>query len=129
MQTSMVLSLDLVILMVVKDVVSIMETDSNLVNDEDHTSIYTSVKTTLDNGVGFELDYMATDVNVNDNPQSPSYPALSYLGIPIMPGQAGSPFATPVLWIGVERLVQRSHLRLLQGKTKTLEFLWALMEF
>ena len=72
----------------------------NLVNDEDHTSIYTSVKTTLDNGVGFELDYMATDVNVNDNPQSPSYPALSYLGIPIMPGQAGSPFATPVLWIG-----------------------------
>ena len=72
----------------------------NLVNDEDHTSIYTSVKTTLDNGVGFELDYMATDVNVNDNPQSPSYPALSYLGIPIMPGMAGSPFATPVLWIG-----------------------------
>ena len=72
----------------------------NLVNDEDHTSIYTSVKTTLDNGVGFELDYMATDVNVNDNPQSPSYPALSYLGIPIMPGMAGSPFSTPVLWIG-----------------------------
>lgn len=72
----------------------------NLVNDEDHTSLYTSVKTTLDNGVGFELDYMATDVNVNDNPQSPSYPALSYLGIPIMPGMAGSPFDTPVLWIG-----------------------------
>lgn len=72
----------------------------NLVNDEDHSSLYASVKTELANGVGFELDYMATDVNVNDNPQSPSYPALSYLAKPIMPGMAGSPFAAPVLWIG-----------------------------
>ena len=72
----------------------------NLVNDEDHSSLYGSMSTTLANGVGFELDYIATDVNVNDNPQSPSYPALSYLAKPIMPGMAGSPFTTPVLWIG-----------------------------
>jgi iron complex outermembrane receptor protein len=72
----------------------------NLVNDEDHSSLYASVKTELANGVGFDFDYLATDVNVNDNPQSPSYPALSYLAKPIMPGMAGSPFTTPVLWIG-----------------------------
>ena len=55
----------------------------NLINDEDHSSLYGSMSTTLANGVGFELDYIATDVNVNDNPQSPSYPALSK---PLKPG-------------------------------------------
>jgi len=72
----------------------------NLVNDEDHTSMYSSVKTTLANGVNFELDIMQTDISVNDNPQSPSYPALSYLGKPVMPGKAGSPFSAPILWLG-----------------------------
>jgi len=72
----------------------------NLVNDEDHASLYTSLKTTLDGGVDFEIDYMKTDIQVNDNPQSPSYPALSYLSKPVMPGKAGSPFSYPVLWIG-----------------------------
>ena len=72
----------------------------NLVNDEDHNSLYSSLKTTLGNGVNFEMDFMKTDISVNDNPQSPSYPALSYLAKPIMPGNAGSPFDTPVLWIG-----------------------------
>ena len=43
---------------------------------------------------------MATDIDVLDNPQSPSYPALSYLGKPIMPGVAGSPFSYPILWLG-----------------------------
>ena len=72
----------------------------NLVNDEDHKSMYASVKTTLASGINFELDVMQTDISVNDNPQSPSYPALSYLGKPVMPGKAGSPFTVPVLWIG-----------------------------
>jgi iron complex outermembrane receptor protein len=72
----------------------------NLVNDEDHKSMYSSVKTTLANGVNFELDIMQTDISVNDNPQSPSYPALSYLGKPVMPGKAGSPFSAPILWLG-----------------------------
>ncbi|MDA7542867.1 TonB-dependent receptor [Gammaproteobacteria bacterium] len=72
----------------------------NLVNTEEHSSVYLSSKTSFDNGVNFEFDYMATDIDVLDNPQSPSYPALSYLGKPIFPGVAGSPFAVPVLWIG-----------------------------
>jgi iron complex outermembrane receptor protein len=72
----------------------------NLVNDEDHTNLYTSLKTTLANGVGFELDYLSAEVNVNDNPQSPSYPALSYLAKPVMPGTGASPFSYPVLWLG-----------------------------
>ena len=43
-----------------------------------------------------------TEIDVNDNPQSPSYPALSYT-VPskaILPGQAGNPFGVPVLWLG-----------------------------
>jgi iron complex outermembrane receptor protein len=72
----------------------------NLVNDEDHNSLYSSLKTTLGNGVNFEMDFMKTDISVNDNPQSPSDPALSYLAKPVMPGKAGSPFSYPVLWIG-----------------------------
>ena len=72
----------------------------NLVNTEDHTSTYISSKTTFDNGVNFEVDYMNTDINVYDNPQSPSYPALSYLSKYIMPGTAGSPFSYPLLWVG-----------------------------
>ena len=72
----------------------------NLVNTEEHSSVYLSSKTSFDNGVNFEFDYMATDIDVLDNPQSPSYPALSYLGKPIMPGVAGSPFSYPILWLG-----------------------------
>ena len=72
----------------------------NLVNTEEHSSVYLSSKTSFDNGVNFEFDYMATDIDVLDNPQSPSYPALSYLAKPVMPGVAGNPFAVPVLWIG-----------------------------
>ena len=72
----------------------------NLVNDEDHSNLFTSLTTTLSNGVGFQLDYLSSEVNVNDNPQSPSYPALSYLGAPIMPGTGASPFSYPVLWLG-----------------------------
>jgi iron complex outermembrane receptor protein len=39
-------------------------------------------------------------IDVNDNPQSPSYPALSYLSKKILPGQGGSPFNVPVIWYG-----------------------------
>ena len=74
----------------------------NVVNDEDHESVYLSVKTALDNGMDFDMDYMHTSVDVNDNPQSPSYPALSYLSPSnmVLPGTGGSPFAVPVLWLG-----------------------------
>ena len=74
----------------------------NYVNDEDHTNIYTSFKTTLASGIGFEVDFMQSEVDVNDNPQSPSYPALSYLTLPniVMPGVGGSPFSYPILFRG-----------------------------
>ena len=74
----------------------------NVVNDEDHTSMYGSFKTLLANGNGLEIDYMSTSIDVNDNPQSPSYPALSYLSPAnaIMPGTGGNPFGVPVLWLG-----------------------------
>ena len=74
----------------------------NVVNDEDHESMYGSFKTLLGNGNAFEIDYMSTAIDVNDNPQSPSYPALSYLSPAnaIMPGTGGNPFGVPVLWLG-----------------------------
>jgi len=74
----------------------------NYINDEDHTSMYASFKSTLNNGMGIELDYMKSNVDVNDNPQSPSYPALSYLTLAniVMPGVAGNPFDYPILFRG-----------------------------
>jgi iron complex outermembrane receptor protein len=74
----------------------------NYVNDEDHFQSYFSVQKTLANGIDFEIDYLMSKVDVNDNPQSPSYPALSYLTLPniIMPGASGSPFSYPVLFRG-----------------------------
>ena len=39
-------------------------------------------------------------MKVNDNPQSPSYPALPFLSRSILPGEGGSPFNVPVVWYG-----------------------------
>jgi len=71
----------------------------NLVNDEDHLKGYLYFTRS-----GTKFDYSATllmaKIDVNDNPQSPSYPALSYLSKEILPGQGGSPFNVPVIWYG-----------------------------
>ncbi len=40
------------------------------------------------------------DISIKDNPQSPSYPALSFLSRKIQPGVGGSPFNVPVTWFG-----------------------------
>ena len=50
----------------------------NVVNDEDHSSVFASFTNELANGVTFNMNYTMTEIDVNDNPQSPSYPALSY---------------------------------------------------
>ena len=74
----------------------------NVVNDEDHMSAFASFTNELENGVTFNINVTQTEIDVNDNPQSPSYPALSYT-VPsraILPGQAGNPFGVPVLWLG-----------------------------
>ena len=71
----------------------------NIVNDEDHLKGYLHFTRS-----GSKFDYSATvlmaKIDVNDNPQSPSYPALSYLSKKIFPGQGGSPFNVPVIWYG-----------------------------
>ena len=74
----------------------------NLVNDEDHLNTYTSFKTELSTGATFSIDYLNSSIDVNDNFQSPSYPALSYASTAnlVMPGTGGSPFSFPVMYIG-----------------------------
>ena len=56
----------------------------------------------MDNGTEFNLDVLVSEIEVWDNPQSPSYPALSFLSIAnlIQPGTGGSPFDQPVMWYG-----------------------------
>ena len=73
----------------------------NLVNDEDHENLYFSLEREFNN-IKLDADIMYASTNVNDNPQSPSYPALSYLSPSnlIMPGVAGNPFGVPVMWLG-----------------------------
>ena len=73
----------------------------NLVNDEDHENLYFSLEREF-NKIKLDADIMYASTNVNDNPQSPSYPALSYLSPSnlIMPGVAGNPFDVPVMWLG-----------------------------
>ena len=74
----------------------------NIVNDEEHQNVYGSIKSDLANGMEFNADVLFSSIKVNDNPQSPSYPALSYLSPSnaILPGQGGNPFGVPVLWLG-----------------------------
>ena len=73
----------------------------NLVNDEDHENLYFSLERKFNNII-LDADLMYASTNVNDNPQSPSYPALSYLNPSnlIMPSVAGNPFGVPVMWLG-----------------------------
>ena len=71
----------------------------NIVNDEDHLKGYLHFErpgATID----YSMTFLGAAVDVNDNPQSPSYPALSYLSKKILPGQGGSPFNVPVIWYG-----------------------------
>ena len=71
----------------------------NIVNDEDHSKGYFHfVKSIFD--IDYSMTLMTASIDVNDNPQSPSYPALSYLSKEIFPGQGGSPFNVPVIWYG-----------------------------
>ena len=69
----------------------------NIVNNEDHLKGYGHISFKSDN-----LDYSATlltsRVEVNDNPQSPSYPALPFLSRQIQPNEGGNPFNVPVTW-------------------------------
>src|SRR5210317_2003645 len=71
----------------------------NIVNDEDHSKAYANLSFERSNYV-YEITFMGSAVEVNDNPQSPSYPALPFLSRQIQPDQGGSPFNVPVTWYG-----------------------------
>ena len=71
----------------------------NIVNDEDHTKLYTNLNHQAED-FRYELTLISAIVNINDNPQSPSYPALPFLGRKIQPKEGGSPFNVPVTWYG-----------------------------
>ncbi len=72
----------------------------NVVNEEERTHLYGNVQHDFENGMTFNAEAMWAKVEVLDNPQSPSYPALSFLSRPIAPGEAGNPFGVPTLWLG-----------------------------
>ena len=67
----------------------------NIVNDENHSKFYFNLSNNNHN-----LTLINSNVEVNDNPQSPSYPALPFLSRFINPGEGGSPFNVPVRWFG-----------------------------
>ena len=71
----------------------------NIVNDEDHLKGYMHFERP-GAVIDYSMTFLVATVDVNDNPQSPSYPALSYLSKTILPGQGGSPFNVPVIWYG-----------------------------
>ena len=71
----------------------------NIVNDEDHVKAYAHFNK-LGSSINYSMTLLMASIDVNDNPQSPSYPALSYLSKKILPGQGGSPFGVPVIWYG-----------------------------
>ena len=71
----------------------------NIINTEEHIKSYLSYK--FDTGsYQSRTTLMYADISVKDNPQSPSYPALSFLSRKIQPGIGGSPFNVPVTWYG-----------------------------
>lgn len=71
----------------------------NIVNDEDHKKAYINLTYDI-NSFQSETTFIFANVKVNDNPQSPSYPALPFLSRKIQPGEGGSPFNVPVTWYG-----------------------------
>ena len=71
----------------------------NIVNDEDHVKAYAHFNKS-GSSFNYSMTLLMASIDVNDNPQSPSYPALSYLSKKILPGQGGSPFSVPVIWYG-----------------------------
>ncbi|MEH6515252.1 MAG: TonB-dependent receptor [Halioglobus sp.] len=70
----------------------------NLVNEEERDQLYGSVSHDFGDTLSLIAELGWTKHKVVDNPQSPSYPNLSFPRI--LPGQAGSVFNEPVVWLG-----------------------------
>jgi iron complex outermembrane receptor protein len=71
----------------------------NIVNDEDHTKLYMNLDYEADD-FNYGINLISSNININDNPQSPSYPALPFLSRMIQPGEGGNPFNVAVKWFG-----------------------------
>ncbi|MEP5567692.1 MAG: TonB-dependent receptor [Halioglobus sp.] len=70
----------------------------NIVNEEERNQLYGNIIHDFSDTLTLTAELGYTETDVKDNPQSPSYPNLSFPVI--LPGQAGSPFNVPVLWLG-----------------------------
>ncbi|MFK7889319.1 MAG: TonB-dependent receptor [Granulosicoccus sp.] len=70
----------------------------NLVNEEERNQLYGNVVHDFSDSLTLTAELGWTNHKVKDNPQSPSYPNLQFPLI--FPGQAGSPFNVPVVWLG-----------------------------
>ena len=71
----------------------------NIVNDEDYMKLYMNLDYEAD-GFNYGINLISSNININDNPQSPSYPALPFLSRMIQPGEGGNPFNVAVKWFG-----------------------------
>ena len=71
----------------------------NIVNSENHKKAFLNIGYAADT-YKYNAVLLLSSVKVNDNPQSPSYPALPFLSRKIQPNQGGSPFNVPVTWYG-----------------------------
>ncbi|WP_342805587.1 TonB-dependent receptor [Alteromonas sp. M12] len=70
----------------------------NLVNTETRAQLYSNISHDFDNGIALSADISWSSNEVKDNPQSPSYPDLTfpYIG----PTDSGNPFGVGVVWLG-----------------------------
>lgn len=70
----------------------------NIVNEEERDQLYGNITHAFSDSLSLIAELGYTHHEVVDNPQSPSYPNLAFPLI--LPGQAGSPFNVPVVWLG-----------------------------
>jgi iron complex outermembrane receptor protein len=70
----------------------------NLVNTETRAQLYSNISHDFDNGTELFVDVSWSSNEVKDNPQSPSYPDLSFPFI--SSAHRGNPFGTHVIWLG-----------------------------
>ena len=74
----------------------------NIINKERHHKAYFNLNSSIEDSylISNDFNIIYAKVNVLDNPQSPSYPALPFLTRNICPGEGGSPFKNEIKWRG-----------------------------
>jgi len=70
----------------------------NIVNEEEKSQLYANLTHEFSDTLSMMAELGWTHHEVLDNPQSPSYPNLTFPTV--MPGTGGSPFNVPVRWYG-----------------------------